>query len=81
MFRNAVVAVCITLALGSITSIEASQPTKVKHHKRNNGKPVSSYIRTTPDKNRYNNYEIKGNLNPNNGEFGKRDPASVRKKR
>lgn len=75
MFQNIAIVVCLITTLCCYVSVEASPPTKVKPHYRKSGKYISPHERTAPDNNRYNNYGTNGNVNPNTGELGKRNPV------
>ncbi len=49
---------------------------RVRGHFKGNGTYVKPYVRTSPDKNPYNNYSFPGNYNPNTGEVAKGDPTT-----
>lgn len=47
----------------------------VKGHSKKDGTYVAPHKRTNPDKSKANNYSSKGNVNPNTGKEGTKDPS------
>jgi hypothetical protein len=59
-------------AHGSKTSSGGSHA--VKGYTKKNGTYVAAHRKTGPDKSKANNYSSKGNVNPNTGKEGTKDP-------
>ena len=47
----------------------------VKGYTKKNGTYVAAHRKTGPDKSKANNYSSKGNVNPNTGKEGTKDPS------
>ena len=54
-----------------------ARDTRVKGYYRNNGTYVQPHYRTSPDRNIWNNYSTKGNINPYTGNKGYKDPFKL----
>lgn len=51
-----------------------SSSTHVRGYTKKNGTYVAPHRRTTPDKSKANNWSSKGNVNPDTGKLGTKDP-------
>lgn len=54
-----------------VSSSAFAETVKVKGYAKKNGTYVSPSYRTTPNKNKLDNYSAKGNYNPYSGKVGK----------
>ena len=61
------------LALLSTTAF-AQGTTRVKGTVKKDGTYVAPYVRTKPNKTKLDNYSTKGNINPNTGKKGTKNP-------
>lgn len=70
----AVLILALSITIYSPIISEARKDTRVKGHVKKGGKYVTPHNRTSPNKNKLDNYGTKGNMNPNTGKVGKDDP-------
>lgn len=72
--KTLVVFIVFSLALILLPQIVNAKRVRVKGYYRKDGTYVSSYYRTSPDDNPYNNYGFPGNYNPNKGKITPGNP-------
>lgn len=81
MSRQLIYLVTITICLSFTIGTAYARPSaKVKAYQRKGGKHIAAHQKTAPDRNRYNNYGTKGNINPATGTVGRKNPNFVEKK-
>ncbi len=68
------VTACAKGSRGGSHSKSASGSHSVKGHTKKNGTYVPAHRQTNPDGSKRNNYSSKGNINPNTGKEGTKDP-------
>lgn len=65
MFKNKCIFVTIVMILFLVFCSSIFAQVSVKGYYRKDGTYVKPYVRTSPDRNPYNNYSFPGNYNPN----------------
>lgn len=69
----------LSFALVNTTSVDAAQ--RVKGYTKKNGTVVQPYIKSSPNKSKFDNFSTKGNINPFTGKKGTVNPFKVSPKK
>lgn len=72
-------ALAVTAAIIAFSSVAEARDTSVRGYTRRDGTYVAPHMRSAPDRNPYNNFSTRGNVNPYTGEVGTVDPGQGRR--
>lgn len=75
--RNILYTLLVISILIIFTGSAFARSVRVKPYYRSNGTYVQPHYRTSPDRNIWNNYSTKGNINPYTGRKGYKDPCKL----
>lgn len=79
IFSLITLALLLTFSLVNIPQADAAS--RVRGYTKKNGTYVAPYMRSTPNKLKFDNFSTKGNINPYTGKKGTVNPFKITPKR